>query len=249
MDEAALYDPESPGFFTATAFFLINALLEGLDQHDLQLLLDSSRRAFRKMPAEHRAAVFGGFRQARARMREPNCAQISHQDCVSLDPEKVIAALVAMAKSADREARESVVQTDGHSNPEKHRAALDEVTDSQDCVMTQEQSWYPSEAVELAAYCHGLPGFGLAHAILLTSAISAGSGEYSLHWRWAGEGLHILALPPDWHQPICAAYRYLYESDPDWEPEIVGRKRQAAPIPVLPLSAPRFLVESGVGQA
>ncbi|MEM6906656.1 MAG: hypothetical protein AAF568_12235 [Pseudomonadota bacterium] len=237
----SLWDLTSPQFTARTATFLVDAILASELHQDVDPLMNTFRRDYRARPVRERAAIMSGFRRILRAPHGPLDAPIPAWECLSVDKEKTIQALVAQVQAASEVERDAIAHADGYSPPEEHRRALDQVIDEQGCLLTPEQTWYPSEAVELAAYGGGEPGFATAIALLLVNALSGTGGEFFLEGRWGHSARHYLELPAAQRGPVIAAFRYLFEADPDWEAEQIEPRRSTKEIPAIPPAPQRFL--------
>ncbi|MEM6421274.1 MAG: hypothetical protein AAF698_01710 [Pseudomonadota bacterium] len=152
------------------------------------------------------------------------------------EPADLVPTLVTIARSMTMEERRCVASADYGDDVEKHLSALNAVLAAKDCRMedhAEEISWFPGEVVELAAYSPSAPGFVACTALLLANALQSGTyvppvgmdAFYSASARGYG------TLAPDERHAIRSAYRYLYESDPYFEPDLrEGSRSQPMPL-------------------
>lgn len=99
----------------------------------------------------------------------------------------------------------------------------------------------PEEAVAFAA--DGMPetAGNRSQAMIRTclNALTRGEGHAEMERCWPGFGHDVSAWPVQRAAPVLAAFRWLYESDPDWDPMRPGNGAAPAirPIPWATLAA------------
>jgi hypothetical protein len=77
----------------------------------------------------------------------------------------------------------------------------------------------PVAGVELVANLPGTPGFEGCTALLLLNALQTGDQPGWVCAHWARHGADYLALRPSARDPVLAAVRWFYESEPDFAPD------------------------------
>ncbi|MEO1470371.1 MAG: hypothetical protein AAFV86_15070 [Pseudomonadota bacterium] len=126
----------------------------------------------------------------------------------SLATPAAIRALGPAAHARYRERRE-IAHRDHGTNLERHHAALEAVLARPDCRMTDDESLYPGEVVNLAARD---PDQKAATALLLIRVLARGDGMSNAEFRWRGHAARYRELDDPWRRPILAAFRHCYEA-------------------------------------
>jgi hypothetical protein len=152
------------------------------------------------------------------------------------------ALLVIARRLADAEDMISQVsRADYGQDSAKHLAALRRVLARESGQFGQDESWYPSEVVELVAHVPGNPGFVECSALLLLNALAAHDLHGHFDSRWERMGAAYIDLPEPDRLPILRGIRYLYEADQNFlatagtttfQP---GKRRSILPVPVIPV--------------
>ncbi|MEM8595244.1 MAG: hypothetical protein AAGF76_02085 [Pseudomonadota bacterium] len=203
-------DPK--GATLATATFLTEAIEAGDRQDDWLWIWDSGFEIFRAAPAPIRAALMNGFRDARRRGIAHLDVKAEDADCITGAPAEIIARLVPLARSMTHNQRRSIAALDYGKDIERHLAALDAVLSRPDCIMTDEETWYPSEVVELVTHSPDEDGFEAATALLLIQSVSGRDTVNHAGFRW-GRNHHVYkSMEAPWRRPILDAFRYCYEA-------------------------------------
>lgn len=215
-------DPSSPSFLAATALLLADRLQNGLGADALDAHPERYADRFRAAPPAGRAAIVHGFiedaesnRYATAYSDPSKSAYLSFapEDRLTRSADALLPALKRIAHDLLGPDLSSVAAADYGDRAEQHREALVAVLREQDCLFTDEQSWFPSEVVELVAHVRSTPGFVGCTALLLVNAIATGDPQDWFSFRWENLAEDYHALPKSVGAPILAGIRYLYESD------------------------------------
>ncbi|MBD3679164.1 MAG: hypothetical protein HUJ27_12300 [Rhodobacteraceae bacterium] len=217
----------------SVAVLLADALQDGIARGTLDVVARSTDGA----PPSLRAALVNGWlmlREQHALGYPSPDLRFSPEDRVTRPAEKILPALRAIARELKEPTLTSVAKADYGMDWEEHRSALLEVLFEQDCLFTEDQSWTPSEVVELVAHVRSSPGFVPCTSILLVNALVQGDHVDWFPFRWEGHAPDYRALPPRVRGPILAGIRYLYESDPHFLEHYTR--------PYDPLETPEWLI-------
>ncbi|KRS19815.1 hypothetical protein [Roseovarius indicus] len=166
-----------------------------------------------------RAAFFNGMREA-AEGLVPADQPVSEAECVSQPREEVCAKLCALARAAGPEDRKAVAMADYGNDWEQHLSRLNDVIDAQACVIAKRDNWFPLETVQLKSHCPGEQGHVPALAVLLVTSICNGDIHGDIEFRWQRQAAEWRALPGGERCAIMNGVRHVYESLPDWEPDV-----------------------------
>lgn len=235
------------GFDLATVILLADLLQT---RRESPLLVDAWPEAARQIkawPATLRAAVANGL----VRAREFGLVELESVPIAAVrltrQREKIAEALLQIARSMRPDELLAVAQADRGAEVERHLAALRTVISMRDGILLPDESWYPSEVVELSACVPQAPGHPGCTAILLLNVLQSGDDSGWMAFLWPLQAADYCALKPSQRDPILAALRYLYETDPefladasvDFSPDhkhhkkILGRERWGLTIPVV----------------
>lgn len=121
--------------------------------------------------------------------------------------------LCGIASGMDQRTRESVAAADYGYRTEEHLRALNEVLSTADCRFPKNETWLPSEVVELVAHVRDTPGFVRCTALLLANAIPTGDEYGWFDFRWENLASDYNALPESVRVPILTGIRHLYEAN------------------------------------
>lgn len=228
---AAAMSPEegADGAGLATAMLLGRAIEDGMPNTDFLTLWDVSYTHFARANPPVRAALMNGFRFAAEFFLADDTIRPEPAFCLTSKADSVIGQLLPFAHALDESQRQAIAEADRHSETALHLTALEAVLARPDCRMIEAEYWYPSEAVELAAFTPSNAGFKGALALILVNAIRDVSwpGVSSFHWTiFRASG--VSAMDPAW-RPFIAAFRHLYETEPEFE---LGEKRRPPPPPI-----------------
>lgn len=212
-------DPAHAGFAAATAILLADLLQDGLGTDRLTWNYDTFTETYRAQPAGTRAALMNGFAALAlysTRGVPPVDLPIRPEDRITRPASAILPALRRIARGMDDDLLTSVSKADYGDQADRHKAALIRVLNDNDCLFGSDDTWFPSEVVELVAHVRATPGFIPCTALLLVNAIATGDDMGWFDFRWENLGPDYNALPGDARTPILAGLRYLYESDPDF---------------------------------
>jgi hypothetical protein len=218
FDLAIALDQSDAVFTFTNAVVLSTLLLHGETRPETFNITTNRAARLRALPTVSRAALANGFRRLAVSGSEQRSLYPKAEDCISVDLEKVCARLVELAQAVTEPELEHIAKADYQNDREEHYAALKTVIFEQDCVFSDEQSWVPSEVVELISHIPAEPGFGVATAVLLTHCLRKGDMQGHTDFRWQNNAAAYLAMPDTLRHPILAGFRYIYETDPGWCP-------------------------------
>ena len=237
------------GFDLAITLLLADRLQTGRAAARLSEAWQIAATRLPNQPDTRRAAMANGLRRALQlgliKLRNPP----ADADCKTRDAAPIAEHLLRIARSMRPDELQAVAGADYGMDVDRHGAALREVIAHQDGVLLSEQSWYPSEVIELTAHVASAPGFEGCTAILLLTAFRQGDQQGWFDFRWELLSRAYCSLRPSTRDPILAAIRYLYETDPDFLTlSTVGfspRPRTAeSPDPVQPTAVTIPVVDS-----
>ncbi len=136
----------------------------------------------------------------------------------SLQP--IATALIRIGRQMTAEEMDQVARADYGCDVVRHRAALQVLLDDPALSYPEGELWYPAEVIELVSHVPGKPGHVPCLAIVLLEALRGGDAQGHAAFRLEKQHDRIAALPPALCNPILAAFRHLYESDPHWSPSV-----------------------------
>lgn len=226
---------QAEGFDLAVVVLLADILQRRQVSGLLTEAWDEASIRLRVWHATLRAAVANGFRRALELAPITLERPPSDADCQTRQPTEIAGHLLQIVRSMRRDELQAVAQAEHGRDAPQHLAALREVIASNDAIMGPDHNWFPSEVVELTALVASAPGFAGCTAILLLNAMRNGDGLGWINFRWEPLGAVYCALQPSRRDPILAAIRYIYETDPefcDLSPR-KARLGQGATIPVV----------------
>jgi hypothetical protein len=157
--------------------------------------------------------------------------------------ETIAPTLLAIARRlcASDDVIRQVSRADHGWESEKHLAALRRVLARESGQFDREESWYPSEVVELIAHVPGNPGFVECSALLLLNALATHDLHGHFESRWERMGAAYLDLPEPDRLPFLRGIRYLYEADQNFLSTAgtttvqSGKRRSILPLRVIPV--------------
>jgi len=145
---------------------------------------------------------------------------------------RILTALVELVQTASEREIAEIAATERHGDGTgdplaRHVKALREVIFEQSGVLTEDQYWFPSEAVELTAYAPGAPGrtFALSTAILLINELGDHQ-SFAMDERWSRFGRDYLNVEEPFRTPLLLGIRWLSENDEGWDVD-----ENALPVP------------------
>jgi len=170
-----------------------------------------------------RAAVANGLRRAGQSgvlaLDRPPC----DADCLTRTAEVIAEPLLRIARSMNPNDLLAVAQADRGQDVARHLSALRDMIKNRDGILGPDESWVPSEVIELTASAALRPGFEGCTAILLLNVLKNGDGMGWIRSRWPQLGAACCALRPSTRDPVLAGIRYVYESDPDFAGLLPGK--------------------------
>lgn len=214
---ATLPDDDFGSFELATIILLADRLRGGRGPDDLYWHWDAFCDHYLLCSGVSRAAIIHGFLEADSAGVIPR-GSVRVPPVSAVDVERVRADLRAQVSAASDPELMDIARSDYGDQVAAHRAALDEVINQQGCVLRPEQSWVPSEVIELAAHDPKKLGFPAATAILLVTAMERGDDQGWFDFRWEQNAADYDRFPPRARWAVMSAVRFLYESDPDFRP-------------------------------
>ncbi|MEO0917432.1 MAG: hypothetical protein AAFY31_10690, partial [Pseudomonadota bacterium] len=129
------------------------------------------------------------------------------------EPGQILPELYKIARAMDQATRKSVAHADYGYRSDQHLEALNAVLAREDCRFSKDETWCPSEVVELVAFVRSTPGFVNCTALLLANAILQGDDGGCFDHRWTILAQDYNALPARVGGPILSGVRCLYEMD------------------------------------
>lgn len=235
------------GFDLATVILLTDLLQT---RRGSPLLVDvwaEAGRRLRDWPATLRAAMAHGLVRAVELGLVALDAVPTMAERLTRGPEEIAEGLLQIARSMRPDELLAVAQSDRGSEVERHLTALRQVISLRDGIFLTEESWYPSEVVELTAHMPDQQGFAGCTAILLLNVLKQGDRMDWMAFRWEVQAATYCGLKPSQRDPILAGIWYIYETDPgflgnasvDFNPaqrrakKVLGRERWGVTIPVV----------------
>lgn len=169
----------------------------------------------------------------------------SRDACAGLSrrAETIAPALLAIARhlEANDDVINQVSRADYGQDCERHFAALRRVLARENGQFDRDESWYPSEVVELVAHVPGKPGFVECSALLLLNSLATRDSQGHFESRWERMGAAYIDLQEPYRVPILRGIRYLYEADQNFLATAgtttfqSGKRRSILPVPAIPV--------------
>ncbi|KMK68495.1 hypothetical protein [Puniceibacterium sp. IMCC21224] len=128
----------------------------------------------------------------------------------------ILPKLCAIARTMDLPTRKSVAAADYGDRTGRQLEALETVLADDTCLFPIDDSWYPSEVVELVSYEQNAPGFVPCTALLIANAIQGRDNAGWFEFRWRRLAAEYNILPKSTRDPFLAGLRYLYETGEDF---------------------------------
>ena len=200
------------GFDLAVVLLLADLLQSRAAQPLLADVWPEAAVRLRGWPATLRAAVAKGL----IRARELGLVQMDPIDPglgVTRRADEIADHLLQIARSMRREELWAVTQADRGHDAERHHAALVECIARRDGIFLADETWFPSEVVELVAHDPKHPGHAGCTAILLLNVLKHGDGQDWIGYRWQHQAAAYIGLKPSQRDPILAGVRYVYETE------------------------------------
>ncbi|SHF73832.1 hypothetical protein SAMN05444273_11110 [Litoreibacter ascidiaceicola] len=225
------------GAEVAVAALVSNELQRGFCSGDAKELAEMATESIRSAPSKLRSAILRGLDTLEdyAHRYEPASYLLPDQSRLTRPQDQILQRLCQIARGMDQQTRQSVAKADYGYRADEHLHALDEVLSSENCQFPKDETWFPSEVVELVAHVRETPGFVVCTALLLANALPTNDSMGWFEFRWERLAAEYNALPDSVRYPILAGFRYLYEADKEflWYSE---RKNWH------PVEAPEFMI-------
>ena len=174
----------------------------------------------RKAPSSIRAALMNGI----GHLRRSDLIELSDgpsaSDLVTDPLERLARRLIRIGRRMTPEEADMVARADYGCDIARHRAALDVLLRDPRLAYPDGEVWFPAEVVELVSYVPGKPGHIPCLAIVLLDALRNEDRCGDASFRLERQARAVSALDPSLRDVFFAAFRHLYESDPDWSPAV-----------------------------
>ena len=227
-------DAEGPDFAPATAWLIRGALRDESKAASVSFNWECFEEDYAALRPDHRAILAVGFRRLGVPCpKKHRCSTASEQICH---------ALASLAQAMPHEERDSIARSEGNDEWQTHFDALDKVIDEQDCRMTEDQSWYPAEALEICSSDPSRQGFWGATALLLIHELE--EPDHISSSMWSRHFEQYLSLDQPRQAVVLAAFRHCYEASERWAPEFRGwrNKDPRRSMVAIPWAAPEYLI-------
>lgn len=219
MMAAASPEEDERGFWTATAILLADRLQGRQPKENFWWFWDSYADRYRAAPPPVRAALMNGFYHARqlSLVAEEICPKPEDRVTES-SPLALLGPLKAIARNMTPAERKQVARADYGFDADNHFDALNAVLERQDCEFSADNIWCPLEVVELTSLGPDRPGHIPCTALIIIHALR--DEDMCLHAELCWESAFQLyrSLPASIGAPILKGFRFLYETDDDWNP-------------------------------
>jgi hypothetical protein len=165
----------------------------------------------------------------------------NREDIVALDEvaerDEICSHLLEFVLTATDDEIAGIARFDSHAGPSEHKRHCSELTkvlSEQSGIFTEEQNWYPSEAVELCAY-HQAKGWErhwrVASCLLMINALHREDDMDWMSTRWKLLATDYLAMPVPVRIPILRGFRWLADAVEHWDPWshedlVIAKKRK-----------------------
>ncbi|MEM6358197.1 MAG: hypothetical protein AAF844_21265 [Pseudomonadota bacterium] len=212
----AVASPEEDpvGAAVATATLLAHAIETGDAGDDWLWAWEAVAPSLRRTTAPVRAALMNGFRRARTLGLASDEIRPSDDECITMSRQAVIEDLLTVARSMTSDDREEIAAFDYGHDVQRHLDALNAILADPECRRNAggDDTWFPSEVVELAAYEEG-PWFGPSTALVLIWTLQDEDYAHGfVGGRWSRHHRRYGALPSGMRGPILQGFRHCYEA-------------------------------------
>jgi hypothetical protein len=214
---ASMPDDDFEAFVVATMILLADRLQGGAGPDDLYWHWDAFAEHYLTAAPVPRAALMLGFHGLADAGLLP-AADIHLRPVSGVEVARVRADLRAIAETTGDDVLRAIAGADYGGGAPGRLAALRDVIVSQGSVLRPGQDWAPSEVLELASHDPAHPGHLAATAVLLGTAMALGDAQGWFSYRWEQQALVYERLPGGARWAVLSAIRYLYETDPGFEP-------------------------------
>ena len=184
----------------------------------LDLLCMRHLTTIRAAPAPVRAALMHGFDHLGRHGLAPEDCQPTPGDLATTALETLEPHLIACARRMTVSELDHTARADYGCDVAMHRAALVTLLSDPMVAYPHGEVWFPAEVVDLVSNLPGAPGHVPCLAIVLLHALRDGDQRSNASFRLEGQFAQIAALPEA--ALFFAAFRHLYETDPDWNPDV-----------------------------
>lgn len=211
-------EQDGPGFEAATALLLGDLISGGLGPDDLAAHWDTFAMHYRAADAPVRAALMQGFALCHALGHCDLAALPQADDLRTFDPGMVRRALLDLARRMSLRDIGQVAAAGGPLDRDHHLAALNRVLGPRAGLFPPAGTGFPAEVVEMAATDPDAPGHASCLALICLNALIDRDADELALGHWARGAAHIRNMPPQSGAPIWAAFRLIYETQPEWDP-------------------------------
>lgn len=143
----------------------------------------------------------------------PEPTDIPAQARLTRPKDRVDADLVKLARGhLSVEVCKIVAQADYGYRADEHEAALLHMRDIGFTNIPLKERWLPMEVLELVSHVPRDFGHLPCLAVVMLDAVRNHDAYGASSFRWENQHAHLLALPDHMRDPICAAFRFLYEN-------------------------------------
>ncbi|MCE8547253.1 hypothetical protein KBY25_15605 [Ruegeria pomeroyi] len=199
----------------AVAMIVANDLQDGLWSGAAREFAELAPAGLRSAPRHLRTAILRGL-DALAENR-PNNERTEYLwpelSRLTRSLNQILPKLCRIARAMDEPTRRSVAAADYVPDAEKHLEALNVVLASETCLFPKDDTWFPSEVVELVSHNRQKPGFVPCTALLLANAMQSRDNEGWFDFRLHSLTAEYTTLPTRVRDPLIAGVRFLYEPD------------------------------------
>lgn len=163
-------------------------------------------------------AILRGYDRLFKFSNQFDVSAIKATDFLTMTLENTKEALTRLFENPTVAELEFISRADYARESQKHLSALKKVIFHQNGKMNEAESWYPSEVIELISHVPSNWGFTTCTALLLYNDLDIGDSFYGTDFRWANNAQKYLTMDEPAQRIIVNGFRYLFESDQDWDP-------------------------------
>jgi len=213
-------DPHSDqdGFTLAVILLLADSLNANIGFGVFNQSWEKLADKIRSLPTHRRSAIMNGFRLLFERSNHFGNNPVSEVDRTSTPAKDILPPLLRIAQRASQQELDQIALANYGLDAKAHREAITKVIWDQAGIMNEDQSWEPSEVIELTGHTASNCGFVTCTALLLMNEINRLTGDFGTDFRWAANATNYIRLPIDARRPILAGFRLIYETDLNWDP-------------------------------
>lgn len=173
---------------------------------------------YRKSPPAIRSAIMVAFSRSRRSQTAHESVLPSQEDVHSEGEEQIVHSLQDMARRMTNEDMRSIAGADYGCSVERHYRALKDLLATRDLRFPKGDVWYPQEVVELTSHCPGAIGFLPCTALVLLNAVYGDDVREDAAFLWNSRRKDYRQLPIEEWKTISSTFRYIYQTDEDWDP-------------------------------